>query len=222
MSPTSSPPTTTTRSSRAGPLAIPSTTCFPACRGRSGQAAPAHRGLPAAVPEPEPAPPPTNRGAPSDQADTSARRHKATVRGGPRGEQHRLLVQRCSLRAGPEPAHRGQVRPGRHLAGMRTPHPAPPHQQPRSIPGVPAAAVGGRRARGNGAPSGDRRQGLPRPLPTGQGGHHVTLVAAAHQAFLTLRPLGPRQRSETSHWIMAVARIPPSSASMFSAWSRWP
>ncbi|GEC07969.1 hypothetical protein SSP24_56240 [Streptomyces spinoverrucosus] len=41
-----------------------------------GDIAAAHRGcLPAAVPEPEPAPPPANPAGPSDQADTPARRH---------------------------------------------------------------------------------------------------------------------------------------------------
>jgi hypothetical protein len=96
----------------------------------------AHRGcLPAAVPEPEPAPPPATPAEPSDQADTPARRHgppprEAPVRGGARGDRHRTLAQRRSPRAGPEPAHRGQIRPGRHLAGLRSAHPDTPSHQP--------------------------------------------------------------------------------------------
>ncbi|MGW7528501.1 transposase family protein [Streptomyces sp. NPDC054783] len=51
---------------------------------------------------------------------------EAPARGGARGDRHRSLAQRRSPRAGLEPAHRTQLRPSSHLAGMCTNHPAPP------------------------------------------------------------------------------------------------
>ncbi|MFE7776209.1 hypothetical protein ACFU5O_20405 [Streptomyces sp. NPDC057445] len=69
----------TARASPTAPDAVQVSDRFHLWQGlskRIGDIAATHRGcLPTAVPEPEPAPPPANPVAPSDQADTPARRH---------------------------------------------------------------------------------------------------------------------------------------------------
>ncbi|MEU5893860.1 transposase family protein [Streptomyces sp. NPDC047461] len=55
---------------------------------------------------------------------------QAVARDSPRIHRHGPKHQRDRSRPGPEPTDRGQVRTRGHLAGMRTPHPAPAADEP--------------------------------------------------------------------------------------------
>lgn len=111
-----SPPASASRSAPPTPTPPPSSTSWSAmlprptgdaCLLRSPSPKPHHRqrARRSRPTRPTPRPPPREAG----------------VRSGVRGHRHWLLAQLGSPRVGPEPPHRGKVRPGSHLAGRRTP-----------------------------------------------------------------------------------------------------